>query len=154
MYLGCWVYIYDSIHKCIFNAHTNMLQYIYKLKKKKFTYIFGTQIFLVLNMCNKKSQTYKSSVVCNFHQKHIWKALHNHLPVRIDNFVRAILFCHERAHVYFQVVFSNTWSAIDAGTSAVVVAPKNCVVCSRVQTAALWVGSDSWSGSTFSPLVA
>ena len=30
------VYIYDSIHKCIFNAHTNMLQSIYNLKKSAY----------------------------------------------------------------------------------------------------------------------
>ena len=70
LYIYC-IYIYDSIHKCIFNAHTNMLQSIYKFKKKshikiRFVDIFvmRTQIFLVLNMCN--SQMYKLSVICNF----------------------------------------------------------------------------------------
>ena len=42
-----------------------------------------TQIFLVLNMCNKNSQMYKSSVICNFHQIHIWKCA----------FVSVLLIC-------------------------------------------------------------
>ena len=48
-----------------------------------------------------------------------------HFPVlsfySIDSFVRAMLFCDERGHVYFQVVFSYTRLVIAAGTSAVVI---------------------------------
>ena len=79
MYLGV-VYIYDLIHKCIFNAHTNVLQSIYIFKKAhlkiRFVKIFvmRTQIVIVLNMCNKNSQMYKSSG--NFHQIHIWKLIY------------------------------------------------------------------------------
>ena len=51
-------------------------------------------------------------------------------------------------------VFSGHTHVIDAGTSAVVVAPGNGVVCWRAQTAALWAGSKSWRGSTFFRVVA
>ena len=62
------------------------------------------------------------------------RALQNHCF--FISFVGAILFCDECAHAYFQVVFSHTQSAIDAGTSDGVVAPGNRVVCWRATAAA------------------
>ena len=80
-----------------------------------------------------------------------------------DSFIRAILSsnialffwrawktnCVPTMNVHTHILKSHTGSVIDAGTSAVVVAPSNRVVCWRVRRAALWAGSDLWHGSTF-----
>ena len=43
-------------------------------------------------MCNKISQMYKSSVICNFHQIYIWKLLHWYMNLK-RAFVSVLFIC-------------------------------------------------------------
>ena len=125
MYLRSCIYIYMTWYTNAFSVHTQIGFNPNISKKKKshikirFVNIFvmRTQIFLVLNMCNKNSQIYKLSVIINTHQIRIWKLLHWYMncQTRIQhhrNYLKSFLFDSPAQNLHSTLTFSaNTGSS-------------------------------------------